>query len=312
VSCHEKIVFIVGPTGVGKTDLAVAVAARIGAEIVSADSMAVYRQMNIGVAKPNPNQRRLIRHHLIDVVDIDQGFTVAKYRKLALTAIKQIRARGNVPLVVGGTGLYIKAITGGLFKGPAADWKLRKSLQQQEQQQPGSLHSQLQIIDPVAARKLDPKDIRRIIRAIEIYRHTGDPISSLQTQWQQSQLQCLKLGLTMNRSELYRRIEQRCDRMIEQGLIEETKQLIQLGIERNRTAMQAIGYKEIIRWLEGEITREKAIADFKTASRRLAKRQLTWFRKDDTIIWNQIGWSNYIDIEKRLIKQAERYLKLNR
>jgi len=312
VSCHEKIVFIVGPTGVGKTDLAVAVAARIGAEIVSADSMAVYRQMNIGVAKPNPNQRRLIRHHLIDVVDIDQGFTVAKYRKLALTAIKQIRARGNVPLVVGGTGLYIKAITGGLFKGPAADWKLRKSLQQQEQQQPGSLHSQLQIIDPVAARKLDPKDIRRIIRAIEIYRHTGDPISSLQTQWQQSQLQCLKLGLTMNRSELYRRIEQRCDRMIEQGLIEETKQLIQLGIERNRTAMQAIGYKEIIRWLEGEITREKAIADFKTASRRLAKRQLTWFRKDDTIIWNQIGRSNYIDIEKRLIKQAERYLKLNR
>lgn len=309
MSTNEKSVFIVGPTAVGKTGLALSVAAKIGAEIISADSMAVYRGMNIGVAKPDARQQRRVPHHLIDVVDIDQEFTVAGYRKLALKAIDQIRARGKLPLIVGGTGLYIKALTGGLFEGPAADWDLRKKLQRREKSEPGSLHRQLEQIDPVSAAKLDPKDLRRIIRAIEVHKHTGKPISSRQTQWEKEEPESLKLGLAMNRSMLYRRIEQRCDQMIEQGLVDETKELVQRGIERNRTAMQAIGYKEIIRWLNGEITREQALADFKTASRRLAKRQLTWFRKDDKIKWSQMEQSMPVDIERKLLDEITSYLE---
>ena len=309
MSTNQKLLFLVGPTAVGKTGLALSIAAKIGAEIVSADSMAVYRGMNIGVAKPDVQQQASVPHHLIDVVDIDQEFTVASYRKLALEAIDQIRARGKLPLIVGGTGLYIKAITAGLFEGPAADWDLRKKLQRSEKSEPGSLHRQLEQIDPVSAEKLDPKDLRRTIRAIEVHKHTGKPISSQQTQWKTEEPESLKLGLTMDRTVLYRRIEQRCDQMIEQGLIDETKELVQHGIERNRIAMQAIGYKEIIRWLNGEITREQALADFKTASRRLAKRQLTWFRKDDTIIWNQIEQSIPVNIERSLLYRITSYLE---
>jgi tRNA dimethylallyltransferase len=309
VSANEKLVFIIGPTAVGKTSLALSVAAKIGAEIVSADSMAVYRGMNIGVAKPDAQQQASVPHHLIDVVDIDQEFTVAGYRKLALEAVRQIRARGKLPLIVGGTGLYIKALSGGLFEGPAADWNLRKELQLTETSQPGSLHRQLEQIDPVSAEKLDPKDLRRIIRAIEVHKHTGRPISGQQTQWKKERPELLKLGLAMDRTLLYRRIEQRCDQMIEEGLIDETKELIKRGIERNRTAMQAIGYKEIIRWLNGEITREQALTDFKTASRRLAKRQLTWFRKDDKIIWNEMESYRPVDIVGKMLDRITTYLE---
>ena len=306
MNISPKPIFIVGPTAVGKTDIAIAVAEAIGAEIISADSMTVYRQMNIAVAKPTPEQLKKIPHHLIDVADIREEFTVARYRKLALAAIREIHERGKIPLIVGGTGLYIKALTQGLFQGPAADWKLRKNLRQQEQQRPGSLYEELERIDPAAASKLDPHDLRRIIRAIEVYRLTGKPISSIQTQWERKETECLKLGLTMERAALYRRIEQRCDQMLEEGLIEETRQLIELGIEQNRTAMQAIGYKELIQWLRGRITREQAIADFKTASRRLAKRQLTWFRKDGTIIWEPSEGRAHI--KSKLIEEITGYL----
>jgi len=304
VSPTQKLIFIVGPTAVGKTEAAVSVAEAIDAEIISADSMAVYRQMNIGVAKPSPQQRKQVKHHLIDVADIDEEFTAARYRDLALAAMQEIKSREKIPLIVGGTGLYIKVLTRGLFSGPASDWKLREQLRQQEQKQPGSLYEELKGIDPSSASKIESNDIRRIIRAIEVYRVAGTPISSFQTQWDSEQEPHIKFGLTMERSRLYQKIEQRCEQMLDEGLIDETQKLLELGIEHNRTAMQAIGYKEIIEWLRGRLNREQAITKFKTASRRLAKRQLTWFRKDKTIKWYEVGEQSQAHITRKILKET--------
>ena len=281
-----RTVFVVGPTGVGKTEASLWLAKRIDAEIVSADSMLVYRGMDIGTAKPTPEERAAVRHHLIDVLEPTEPFSVGKYRQLAKEAIAETHGRGKTALVCGGTGLYVRALVDGLFEGPGADWKLREELQAEaERSGPESLHTKLMEVDPETAEKLSPKDLRRVIRALEVHSRAHRPISELQSQWKQRGRGPTMLGLTMDRSLLYQRIEERVDRMFERGLVEETEKLLERGLRTNRTAMQAIGYKEVVAYLSGECSLEEAKKLLKRNSRRYAKRQLTWFRKDDRIQW---------------------------
>jgi len=281
-----RTVFVVGPTGVGKTEASLWLAKRIDAEIVSADSMLVYRGMDIGTAKPTPEERAAVKHHLIDVLEPTESFSVGKYRQLAKNVIAQIHGRGKIALVCGGTGLYVRAMVDGLFEGPAADWQLRKELQAEaERSGRESLHAKLMEVDPETAEKLSPKDVRRVIRSLEVHSRAHRPISELQSQWKQRRHGPTMFGLTMNRSLLYQRIEERVDRMFERGLVEETKRLLERGLRTNRTAMQAIGYKEVTGYLDGAYSLEEAKKLLKRNSRRYAKRQLTWFRKDDRIEW---------------------------
>lgn len=282
----DKTVFLVGPTGVGKTEASLWLAKRIDAEIVSADSMLVYRGMDIGTAKPTSEERESVSHHLIDILEPTESFSVGTYRQLAKDAIADIHGRGKMVLVCGGTGLYVRALVDGLFEGPAADWPLREELEAEaERSGPESLHARLMEVDPETAGKLSPKDVRRVIRALEVHSAAHRPISELQSQWKHRGGAPIMLGLTMNRSLLYQRIEERVDRMFEGGLVEETERLLEAGLRTNRTAMQAIGYKEVVAYLDGECSREEAKTLLKRNSRRYAKRQLTWFRKDDRIRW---------------------------
>lgn len=281
-----RALFLVGPTGVGKTEASLWLAKRIDAEIVSADSMLVYCGMDIGTAKPTPEERAAVRHHLIDVLEPTESFSVGKYRQLAKDAIADIHGRGKMALVCGGTGLYVRALVDGLFEGPGADWPLREELEAEvERSGPQSLHAELMKVDRETAEKLSPKDVRRVIRALEVHSAAHRPISELQSQWKQRGRGPTMLGLTMKRSLLYQRIEERVDRMFERGLVEETEKLLERGLRTNRTAMQAIGYKEVVAYLSGECSLEEAKKLLKRNSRRYAKRQLTWFRKDDRIKW---------------------------
>jgi len=279
-------VFLVGPTGVGKTEASLWLAKRTNAEIVSADSMLVYRGMDIGTAKPTPEERAEVRHHLIDVVEPTEDFSVGRYRELAQAAIEDIHHRGKVALICGGSGLYVRALVDGLFEGPEADWELRKKLSEEaEREGPEALHSRLRELDPDAAEKLSPKDVRRVIRALEVHGKTRRPISQFQHQWKLRQQEPAMLGLIMDREVLYERIEHRVENMFQRGLVEETRRLLERGLRGNRTAMQAIGYKEVIGFLDGLYSIEDAKRLLKRNTRRYAKRQLTWFRKDDRIKW---------------------------
>jgi len=283
-------VFLVGPTGVGKTEASVWLAKRVNAEIVSADSMSVYRGMDIGAAKATPREREEVRHHLIDVVEPTEPFSVGTYRKLATAAIEDIHRRGKLALVCGGTGLYVRSLVDGLFEGPEADWGLRDELlAEAERKGPEVLHARLREVDPEAAEKLSPKDVRRLVRALEVHSETRRPISQLQVQWKRKSRTVPIFGLTMGREALYERIEQRVEEMFRHGLVEETKRLLERGLRENRTAMQAIGYKEVVRFLDGEYSLNEAKTVLKRNTRRYAKRQLTWFRKDDRIRWYIIG-----------------------
>jgi len=284
------IVFLVGPTGVGKTEVSIWLAKRINAEIVSADSMSVYRGMDIGTAKPTPRQRREVPHHLIDVVEATEPFSVGKFRELAAAAIEEINRKGKVSLVSGGTGLYVRSLLDGLFEGPAADWDLRgELLAEAERKGAEALHARLKEVDPESAEKLSPKDVRRLVRALEVHIKTRRPISQLQVQWKQRRAVPPIFGLTMQREALYERIDQRLEEMFREGLVEETRRLLDRGLRQNRTAMQALGYKEVIGFLDGHYSMEEAKRLLKRNTHRFAKRQLTWFRKDDRIKWHNFS-----------------------
>ena len=279
-------VFLVGPTGVGKTEASLWLAGRINAEIVYADSMSVYRGTDIGTAKPSPEQRNQVPHHLIDVVEPTQAFSVGMYRKLADAAISEIHGKGKPALVCGGTGLYIRSLVDGLFNGPEADWKLRgELLAEAERNGPETLHARLAEVDPKAAEKISPRDLRRIVRALEVHSKTRRPISRFQVQWKRKRPVPPMFGLTMRREALYHTIEKRVEDMFRRGLVEETRRLLAGGLRENRTAMQAIGYKEVVGYLDGAYSLDEAKRVLKRNTRRYAKRQLTWFRKDDRIRW---------------------------
>lgn len=282
---ERPLIVICGPTATGKTTAAVELAERLNGEIIAADSRTVYKEMDIGTAKPTPALQARVRHHLIDVARPDEVMTVATYRRLTLAAMEGIQARGRVTLLVGGTGLYIRAITDGLtIPEVPPDWSLRERLEQQERETPGSLHARLLTVDPLSASRIHPRNIRRLIRALEVYEHTGRPISELQRTANLARPVVL-VGLMMDRNELNRRIDLRVDVQIAAGLVEEVRRLLDARYAPNLPAMQGLGYKEIIAYLDGQVSLEGATKILKRNTRRFAKRQWTWFRRDSRIRW---------------------------
>lgn len=294
----------VGPTASGKTDLAIEVALRLRpvarlagertagppwAEIVSADSMQVYRGMDIGTGKATPAQQAQVPHHLLDVVEFDHPFTVAEYAERADRAVSGGVARGRLPILVGGTGLYVRAVVDGLdFAPPGSDPALRAELAERARVEgPASLHGELRDVDPAAAARIHPHDIRRVARALEVFRLTGEPISARGRR--PPRYDVMLFGLSLPRQELYQRIEARVDRQLQAGWLEETERLMRQGFGRSSTAVQALGYTELAAHLRGEIDLPEARRRIVTATRRFAKRQLTWFRADPRIRWVEAG-----------------------
>jgi len=281
-------VAIVGPTASGKSALALELAAAIGGEIVSADSRQVYRHLDIGTAKPTPAERARVPHHLIDVADPDDAFDAARFRALALAAIGDVHARGRAVVICGGTGLYLRVLLHGLFRGPAAAPDLRARLRAAEKAEgPGTLHRRLAALDPASARRLHPRDLFRIVRALEVLELTGTPISA----WQETHgfrtdgLRTLVLGCARHREELSARIEERCRAMLGQGLVDEIRGLWARGWGPDLPPLRSVGYRELGAYLQGACDEPTAVAAFARATRRLAKRQRTWFRAETAIEW---------------------------
>ncbi len=283
-----KLVIITGPTAAGKSSLAIDMALYFHGEIVNADSMQVYRGMDVGTAKPSIKERMGIPHHLLDIVDPDENFNAAIYRSFAEPILKEIASRNTVCFVVGGTGLYIKALLGGLFKSPPTDYDLREKLHQESATRGlQSLYEQLKVLDPESALNIHPHDKTRIIRALEIIHLTGQPFSSLirNHQFKERAFQTLKISLDVDREVLYHRINNRSLVMLQTGLIEETQRLLDMGYTSELKAMKSLGYRHVIRYLNNEWDFEELVRKLQTDTRRYAKRQLTWFRADPEMIW---------------------------
>ncbi|MFC1804817.1 tRNA (adenosine(37)-N6)-dimethylallyltransferase MiaA [Candidatus Omnitrophota bacterium] len=283
------VLFLVGPTAVGKTDIAAKLAGKINAEVISCDSMQIYKGMDILTSKPTAAIKKRIPHHLFDLVLPTKNYNVSRYSKEANIKIRKILGRGRVPLIVGGTGFYSGALTDGIFKVKSENSKIRKELYKQAESLGGaSLHKKLKKVDPRAASKIHPNDTRRIVRALEVYRVTGKPISELQKERKglRGKYRLKIFCLNMQRGKLYQKIDNRVDRMFRQGLLSEVKRLLKKGL--SRTAAAAIGIKEIKGYLDGAYDLEEAKRLIKRNSRRYAKGQLTWFRRDKAIVWINI------------------------
>lgn len=273
--------FLTGPTASGKTSAALVLAERIGAEIISLDSMAIYRGMDIGTAKPSLEQRSQVVHHMIDILDPNESFSVAEYLARAHRIVDEIRQRGNKALFVGGTPMYLKVLLRGIFGGPAADWEFRQQVEEQiELHGKQALHRQLAMVDPVSAHKFHPNDIRRVTRALEVYHLTGEPISHQQQEFESQNKSNKKFvfQLSWPRDVLHQRIEKRVVAMFEAGLVREVQQLLESYQELGRTALQAVGYREVLEHLRGERDLDETMQQVVYHTRRFARRQETWFR----------------------------------
>jgi len=291
-----KIIVLCGPTGIGKTAAAINLAIRFRGEIIGADSMQIYRQMEIGTAKPTGSEQDRVPHHLIDVVDPDEDFDAERYVALARPLIAGLTGRGRVPLVVGGTGFYIKALIYGLFEAAPVKPDVRQRLHKEVADQGSpALHRRLVQCDPDAAARIHPNDTYRVVRALEVFESSGQTISS----WQQAhafktkQYDCLQIGLNMQRQDLYARIDQRVDQMIGQGLLDEVRGLLEKGYASDLKAMQSLGYRHMVAYLQGQLSWDETVRTLKRDTRRYAKRQLTWFQAD-----KDIAWVEKDDIEK--------------
>ena len=283
-----KIVVICGPTASGKSTAALELAQHFGAEIINADSMQVYKYMDIGTAKPSPEERRLVRHHLINILYPDEAFSAALFREEARQTIAEVSAQGKKVMVVGGTGLYIKALTSGLIRGGEVDPTIRSRLQAEAQAKGREhIYRRLQEVDPATAVRLHPHDTYRIIRALEVYERTDRPISALRQRhlFQEEPYQALKIGLKLERGDLYQRIDARVDAMMRQGLREEVRHLLEMGYDSTIKAMQSLGYKQMVAHLQGEYDLTEATRRIKRDTKRYAKRQITWFKADTKIHW---------------------------
>ncbi|MGO9451826.1 MAG: tRNA (adenosine(37)-N6)-dimethylallyltransferase MiaA [Candidatus Binataceae bacterium] len=283
-----RVGFIVGPTGAGKTALALAIAQRLDAEIVNADSRQVYRGMDIGTAMPSAADQHRVPHHLIGVRTPGEPLDVAEFTRMAHAAIEDIAARGRRPIVVGGSGLYLRALRGGIFRGPAASLEIRARLQRVAAERGVShLHDRLREVDPTAARRIGCNDLYRITRALEVLELTGEPISAHQARhaFSNPDYESLTVGVATDRKDLYEAINRRFDAMVAEGLVEEVRGLIAAGYRPDRPPLSTIGYKQIAAHLRGELPLDDAIELAKRESRRLAKRQMTWFRADPAIVW---------------------------
>ena len=287
----NKVLILLGPTGVGKTGVSILLAKALNTEIISADSMQIYRHMDIGTAKPSKEERATVRHHMIDIVNPSEAYSTGKYIEAVVPIIEGLHKTKRIPVVVGGTGLYIKAMTKGIFSGPSADWTLREYLLSMEKEENGSLYNYLKELDPEAAEKITPNDTRRIIRALEVCLKSKETLSEMQKKITSPlPFEFIKTGLSRERKELYRMIEKRVDKMIIDGLVNEVKKAIEMtgNSEIPLPSMQAIGYKEVAMYLQGQITLDEAIRLVKRGTKRYAKRQFTWFRKEEGIHWFDI------------------------
>jgi tRNA dimethylallyltransferase len=320
----ETLKILTGPTASGKSEVALQMARqgggtagrlkggiclrRTGTEIISADSMQIYRGMDVGTAKPSLEVRREVPHHLIDIVDPWEAYNVGQYVQEVTRVIADLEARGREPLIVGGTALYLKALTEGLFSGPGADWGIRQELETVAVEKGVDyLHGILTGVDPVSARRIQKGDLRRVVRALEVYKKTGRPISAWQQEWgvrgagggfDNSEIRnpdsefCMVI-LSLDRKELYRRIEERVERMFEEGLVEEVRRLLSHPPGLGRQAREALGYAEVIEYLEGRLTLEGAKELVKKNTRHFAKRQMTWFRG-----FVRAGWAKWLEVKE--------------
>jgi len=289
MSDKEKLIAIVGPTATGKSDVAIELAKRIEGEIVSADSMQIYAGMDIGTAKVTAAEMQGVPHYCIDIVEPAEPYSVAEYQRLVREVIGDISRRGKIPILVGGTGLYVRSVIDKLeFPSGNVSSEVRKQLEERARVEgPDALYKELIEKDPAAVEIVHPNNVRRIIRALEVIELTGKPFSSYHGEWKnrESIYNLEMFGLTMDRDSLRERINRRVDTMIETGLLDEVKSLVEHGYERFLTSQQAIGYKELIGYLNGEITLEEAVETIKARTRQYAKRQLTWFRADPRVQW---------------------------
>lgn len=300
---NQKVVVLLGPTGVGKTCVSILLAKALDTEIISADSMQVYRHMDIGTAKPSAEELKEVKHHLVNILFPDESFSAGMFRKMAIRIIDDLHNKGKIPIIVGGTGLYIKTLTRGLFEGPKADWLLREKLIEKERDfGKGYLYEQLKEIDPVAADKINPNDTRRIIRAIEVSLKGSKTISEFQHLSTLPQnYNFIKVGLLRDRRELYSLIEHRIDTMMEKGLLQETERLLKMN--PHRIPLQALGYKEMQLYLRGVISLRDAVRLLKKRTKMYAKRQFTWFKQEPDINWVDI--TGIIGADKIFAKVVE-------
>jgi tRNA dimethylallyltransferase len=300
------LIAVVGPTAVGKTALAVRLAEAVDGEIVSADSRQLYRGMDIGTAKASPGEQARTRHHLIDVVEPDETFSLAQFQESAYAAIDGILARGRIPFLVGGTGQYVMAVVEG-WQVPRVppDLIMRRQLYRQAQEQgEAELHARLRALDPIAADRIDPRNVRRVVRALEVCLVTGRPISELQAKSPPA-YRILMIGLTLSRLELYRRIDERVERMVAAGLENEVRGLVAAGYDFSLPAMSGVGYGQFRPYLAGEATLEDVMQEIKRATRRFVRHQDNWFRRDDP----RIHWFDAADeVYERALALVQTFL----
>ena len=302
---YPPVLAIVGPTAVGKTLLSLHLSEIFQSEVVSADSRLVYQGMDIGTAKPTPQERALVPHHLIDVATPDEALTLAQYQTLARDAIDDVLSRGRLPLLVGGSGLYVRAVLEGwTIPQVPPDPQLRAVLERESMQDDGiDLHRWLTTLDPLAADRIDGRNVRRVIRALEVCLSTGRPISQLQMR-QPPPYRILRIGLTMPREMLYRRIDRRLEQMMAQGLVQEVEGLVAKGYGFDLPAMSGIGYRQIGLYLRGEATLEEAVALIKRETRRFVRQQYTWFRlADPQIRWFDAHLASHLDAVRDTVRE---------
>ena len=306
-----KVIIILGPSAVGKSDIAIALAGELKTAIVSGDAFQIYRGMDIGTGKPSLERRKKTKHYLIDVVNPGEDFDAAKFKKEAEAAIEEILQAGKIPLVAGGTGLYIRALTQGICLAPAKNKLVRDDLEKLDRDK-GShfLYLRLEKVDPEAARRIHPHDRRRIIRALEVYAQSGTPISQFQRQDRQIEpkFRFIKIGLLRPRTELYKRAEERIEGMFRQGWVEEVKKLLAEGYQPELPSMHGLGYREIARFLSGQISLTRVKTLIKRNTRHFIKRQLTWFKREEDVHWitiekNQDEKEILLEIKKVLDKK---------
>jgi tRNA dimethylallyltransferase len=287
-SQKPNIVVICGPTGIGKTATAITLAEAYNGEIVGADSMQIYREMEIGTAKPTPGEQARVRHHMVDIVPPDAPFDAAQYEKMARETVYDLHSRGKIPVVAGGTGFYIKALTRGLFDTIPTDPEVRRRLQTEAAALGGgALHQRLAACDPETARRLHPNDTYRIVRALEVFEVTGKPLSAHHRdhQFGDRPFRQVTIGLTIPREALYSRIDTRVDMMLQTGLLNEVRGLLDRGYGPELKSMQSIGYRHMTDFLLGRLPWEEAVRTMKRDTRRYAKRQMVWFKSDPEIHW---------------------------
>lgn len=306
----NKVIFIVGPTAVGKTDVAIGLAKVLNGEIVSADSVQIYKKLNIGSAKPTPEEMDGIPHHLLDFVDPSTSFSVSDYTRLAKSVIQEIRSRGKIPIVAGGTGLYVNALLYDMDFGKIeSDDEYRNTLEQiVAEKGKETLHQMLESIDPEAAGKIHANNSRRVIRALEVNKLTGKPMSDFASDpVLTDDYETVIIGLTRSRLKLYGRINKRVDIMLESGLMEEVKKLKNDGIDGSYQAMQGIGYKEVLDYLEDKYDFDTMVTVLKQSSRRYAKRQMTWFRRYKDMEWIDLDqFASIKDITEEILSKIKK------